>query len=179
MHRQGLHSKLAPSYACFICKHRHDLKMHSIRNKCHQILYYNLKENTSLHICSYYITGTLFWNGNIPFTFTNPSSIHYSNGSRRGWKLVGALAPIFQRSTTVIPKIKKYIRFNLDLFHNYRHSLIFSVIVKILDIPRLSTFFGWLNQGYQSGLGLGADLGNIAYKVHQKASNCNSACNSF
>ena len=49
---------------------------------------------------------------------------------------------------TVILKIKKYKRFNLDFFQNYRHSLIFSVIVKILDIPLLSTYFGYLKQGY-------------------------------
>ena len=43
---------------------------------------------------------------------------------------------------TVILKIKNYKRFNLDFFHNYRHSLIFSLIVNILDIPLLSTYFG-------------------------------------
>ena len=33
-------------------------------------------------------------------------------------------------------------RLNLGCFHNYRNTLIFSVIFKILDNPLLSTFFG-------------------------------------
>ena len=53
---------------------------------------------------------------------------------------VGSYMTVQYLQSTVILKIKKYNRFNLDCFYNYSNSLIFSVRVIILDIPLLSLF---------------------------------------